>query len=141
MRGGLTQGTYGGRGVAGCGCISVLLVDDDLFFREALAENLRADGHTVIECASAERALPVMRTESCVVLIAEYALSGVNGVRLADEFRSARSGPTLLVTAQESGAVTAHVRIRSYVELLAKPVAYDELHDRLHEVVRAARDS
>ncbi len=127
--------------MASCTCIPILLVDQDHIFRQALAENLRIDGHEVVECDSAEEALPAMRARACVALIAEYAMPGFNGVHLADEFRAARSGPTLLVTAQSSGAVAAHVEVRHYVRLLPKPVAYDQLHDVLHDLFVVRSDS
>ncbi len=124
-----------------CACIPILLVDQDHTFRQALADNLRIDGHEVVECTSSEQAFPVMRVEPCAALIAEYAMPGLNGVHLADEFRAARAGPTLLVTAHSSGTVIAHVEVRHYVKLLPKPVEYDRLHDLLHDLLAHEDDS
>ena len=124
-----------------CERIPVLLVDGDPIFRQALADILRFDGHEVVECPSAEQALPVIWEKGCVALIAEYAMPGFNGVDLADEFRAARDGPTLIVTAQSPGSIAAHVQVRHYVRILPKPVAYDRLHDLLHDLVGGQKDS
>lgn len=128
--------------MAKCKRIPILLVDEDPVFRQALADNLRIDGHQVVECTTGTGALPAIQIAPCVALIAEYTMAGgVNGMHLADEFRASRSGPTLLLTTQEGGLVTAHVEVRPYVELLLKPVVYDRLHDVLHDLVDPEADS
>ena len=71
-----------------CAGIPVLLVDEDPIFREALAENLRIDGHEVFECPTAHDAVPAMRARTFVAMVTEYVVPGSNGVRLADEFRA-----------------------------------------------------
>lgn len=124
-----------------CEHISILLVDEDVIFRQALADNLRIDGHLVVECVSAEQAIPTMSEEPYGAMIAEYTLAGFNGVLLADEFRKACAGPTVLVTAQFGGPTSFHVGVRHYVELLPKPVAYDRVHDTVHHLVTVGRDS
>lgn len=128
--------------VAKCTRIPILLVDEDPVFRQALAENLRIDGHQVVECATGAGALPAIQIAPCLALIAEYTMAGgVNGMHLADQFKASRAGPTLLLTTQEGGFVAAHVEVRPYVELLLKPVIYDRLHDVLHDLVEPASDS
>jgi len=126
--------------VCDCSGIGILLVDGDLLFRQALADNLRFDGHEVVECASAHDAIPAIRSAPCAALVTEYVVPGANGVYLADRFRSLRSGPTVVVTAQVTGTVAADVGARHYVHLLSKPLEYQRLHDLLHRLVEDLED-
>jgi len=127
--------------VSQCVGISILLVDEDWVFRQALAENLRFDGHEVLEFPTAADALPAIRSAPCSALVTEYLVPGANGVWLADEFRAARAGPTVVVTGHATGTVEGHVALRHYVRLLAKPIEYDHLHDLLHQMIESTDES
>jgi DNA-binding NtrC family response regulator len=127
--------------VSNCSRIAILLVDEDPIFRQALADNLRFDGHEVVECPTAADALPAIQSEPCSALVTEYVVPGANGVYLADRFRALQSGPTVVVTAPSTATVEAHVEVRHYVRLLHKPIEYERLHDLLHQLIDAAETS
>lgn len=119
-----------------CGEIGVLLVDDDEVFREALAENLRIDGHEVADLGAAPPRDGPVRSDRYGILITEYEVPGRNGFELADRFHGYRPRPVLLVTAHASATIERQVGARWFMRLLSKPLSYDALHRLLHDAVR-----
>jgi DNA-binding NtrC family response regulator len=79
----------------------VLLVDDDNAIRTVLRDLLHFSGHDVIECADANDALAVLDrcAGSITLLIADYAIPGMNGLALArDVARMAPWIQTLIIS-------------------------------------------
>jgi DNA-binding NtrC family response regulator len=72
---------------SGRGQETILLVEDEDFVRELLADFLRSGGYTVIEARSAEEALAVVAGTPPPIdlLVTDMVLSGMNGSRLAQE--------------------------------------------------------
>lgn len=62
---------------------SALLVEDDPLIRITTADMVRDCGYTVIESASAETALEILRSQKIDVLITDIGLSGMSGQELA----------------------------------------------------------
>jgi CheY-like chemotaxis protein len=78
----------------------VLVVDDDPLIRASTASMLEDLGHTVIEAASAVRALEALRSGSEVDLVlTDHAMPGMNGLELALQIEAAWPNlPVLLAT-------------------------------------------
>jgi CheY-like chemotaxis protein len=63
----------------------ILVVEDELLVRMAIADELRDAGYTVIEAGNADEALSVLRTSSPIDLIAsdiDMPLGSINGLEL-----------------------------------------------------------
>ena len=69
----------------------ILIVDDELEIRKAIARLLEAAGHTVTTAADGERALVILETEEIDLLITDIIMPGIGGVALAE--RVAQSHP------------------------------------------------
>jgi DNA-binding NtrC family response regulator len=121
-----------------CSGIDILLVDDDETFREALAENFRADGHAVHDCGSPPEALAVMRSRDFTVLVTDYTMPGGSGLDLADRFYELWRKSVVLVTAYQNPIMLTRLATRRYVYLLRKPVDYVEVHCVVHRLQDAA---
>jgi DNA-binding NtrC family response regulator len=124
--------------VADCERIVVLLVDDDESFRTGVAANLIDDGHVVHQCA---QPADVTREQlaSADVVVTDFHMGGTNGLTFADDVHRVRSGLTILVvTAYWSVEVEAAAARRMHVDLRRKPMDYDTLHARIHELAVAA---
>lgn len=116
----------------------MLLVDDDEMFREALGELLRADGHEVLSVGSVEDVPSFDRLVEVGLVITDYRLPGQTGIALADALhRSHPMIPILLVTAHPAAIVEAEVSRRDYIQFVAKPVNYDDLHALVHDLVES----
>jgi signal transduction histidine kinase len=62
---------------------TVLVVDDDAEVRSLLGELLRALGHRVVEAADGPAALALLETTTPDVMLADFAMPGMNGAELA----------------------------------------------------------
>ena len=80
--------------------LSLLLVDDDDMAREAIAAMLRELGHRVTEAGDGASALDLaMVSDTFDIVLADFAMPEMNGVRFAAELRTFRPKlPVLLVT-------------------------------------------
>jgi DNA-binding NtrC family response regulator len=119
-----------------CHDIAVLLIDDDTVFRILLAGMLRDDHHEVMDFAP----LPVLPSRAALhrvaVVIAGERLGDEDGTSFADRIHAHRPDmPVLLTIPCRTPALDARVASRRQVHLLEKPVDYDALHARLHELV------
>lgn len=125
--------------VASCGAIRIVLVEDELAFRESLAEMLRDDGHEVLAYADPARMPPFETLGRVDLLLTDYEMPGKNGLALADEFHAHRPGvPVLLATAYRAG-VDGSAATRPFLRVVQKPITYDGMHRLIHEC--AARSS
>ena len=84
---------------SGEGCI-ILLVDDDSSVREVTAAMLLDMGHSVVEAGSGSHALYILSTSRRVdLLLADYAMPGMNGYEVARAAASLRPDlPALFMT-------------------------------------------
>jgi DNA-binding NtrC family response regulator len=121
-----------------CSEIRILVVDDDEVFREALADNLRADGHEVEECGSTAGALAAMKDGRFSLMISDYSMPGGNGIELTDRFHALQAEPAVIVTAYSNPILQTQLKSREHLSLLRKPADYDELHRLVHRVVEGA---
>ena len=121
-------------GAAGVGQLraTVLLVEDDALIRASSADMLRTAGCDVIEAATAEGALSVLRDHAVDVLVSDVNLPGASGPELAARARQFRPGVGVVFATGDAGAVILDAVGDSIA--LAKP--YDAA--RLTEAVRLA---
>ncbi len=124
-------------GTSSCQRIVVLIVDDDAAFRNGVVENLADDGHVVYECASPTEVTPGQLNAASIVLT-DFHMPDIDGVRFADRVHRARTDlAILLVTSYWTVEVEAAVATRPYLHLRRKPIDYDDLHARIHELTIA----
>lgn len=79
----------------------ILVVEDDRSLSEALAYNLRREGHTPIVAASAPEALTAVREERFDLVILDIMLPGGSGFDICREVRSFSTVPILMLTARD----------------------------------------
>jgi len=123
---------------------SLLIIDDDPIFREALGETLRARGYRVLEILNPAQVEEAIRERRCGVVLLDLKLPGLSGIDLLRRLR-ARQLPSrvILMTAY---AEELKEEIREGLELgaeacLIKPFEIQELEDELRQIrSKAARD-
>jgi DNA-binding NtrC family response regulator len=112
---------------------TIVLLDDDEGFRNALAENLRDDGYRVVEYATAHDVPPLGALGEVQGVVTDYDMPGTNGLTFADRFHAAYPKvPIIMVTGVCTKSLEAQAATRSFVCLLRKPIQYDQLHSLLH---------
>jgi DNA-binding NtrC family response regulator len=119
-----------------CSAVHVLLVDDDETFRNGLAENLRDDGHEVVEYGDPRQVAAVGVPAGMSVAIIDYEMPHMHGFALADELHAARPElPIVLVTAYSPTELVEQTSARGFLRLCRKPIDYDALHALVHRMV------
>ena len=111
---------------------SVLIVEDDRFFRELYADMLSGAGYTVAVADCGEAALMRLQQEAFGLVLTDLAMPGISGLELLTRIKSRDpSIDVILVTANadlESALFALRHGARDY---LVKPINQDEL---LHAV-------
>jgi len=104
--------------------MTVLLVDDDEDFRHGLAENLRDDGHRVLEYSRPDE-IPDAQLPAADLVITDYMMNGEDGLAFANRLhRSHPNVPVILVTAYSTVQVEKAVAASGFISLLHKPLDY-----------------
>ncbi|MDX2233252.1 MAG: response regulator [Hyphomonadaceae bacterium] len=110
----------------------VLVVDDDAFVRAHIVDTLEAAGFAVIDAPDATAALALLDAQRFDVLVADFAMPGMNGAEL---IRAARNRhPTLralIVSGYSDSAAIAAAA--GDVRVLRKPFDVDALVDAVNE--------
>lgn len=118
--------------------ISVLVVDDERFFREAIVEILVAAGFDCEACEDGEGALKLLAGRTFSVAIVDVRLPGSDGVEVMRQLRAARHEMRVIMLSEPSDQEEVLTALRSGAcDYLAKPLHDEEL---LLSVQRAAGD-
>lgn len=106
----------------------VLLIEDEVLLRSALAEELRAAGLTVIEAVSADEAWAYLQADGRVDLIfSDICMPGsMDGIEFAGRVRDRHPGLPIILT---SGNLQPALR-DGFVEFLPKPYAFAKAVER-----------
>jgi DNA-binding NtrC family response regulator len=106
----------------------VLVVDDEVNARTALAELLRDEGYDVETAADAFKALGKYEELSPHVVITDLKMPGMDGIELVKKIR-VMDDPAAVVVMTAHGAVTTAVEAMraGAVDYLVKPLNFDEL--------------
>jgi CheY-like chemotaxis protein len=115
-------------------CARILVCDDDSGVLTFVAAALRDNGHMVWEAVTPFDALAIVERELLLdLLIVDYAMPGMNGVRLIDRARVFRRGLKVLLMSGHSDVLRSSGT--SGIPVLAKPFKIAELRERISEVL------
>ncbi len=106
----------------------ILVVDDEVNARSALAELLRDEGYEVETAADAFKALGKYESFSPHVVVTDLKMPGMNGIELVKKIR-AEEDPAAVVVMTAFGAVSTAVDAMraGAADYLTKPLNFDEL--------------
>jgi DNA-binding NtrC family response regulator len=108
----------------------VVLVDDDEVFRHGLAENLRDDGHQVVEYGSAEELPALHSLAQPTMLITDFLMPGEDGLRLAHRFHAAHPDvPVIILTANWNEHLESAANTHAFLNVHRKPLEYVDFHE------------
>jgi CheY-like chemotaxis protein len=116
----------------------VLVVDDDRLVRRFVAESLRSLGYEVRDTDNGADALTLLDAQRCDLLLADFAMPGMNGAELAKAAQLKQPGlPVLIVSGYaDSAAVEA---VPGIARQLRKPFDRTELGAVVAEVLQSPR--
>ena len=102
---------------------SVLLVDDNAFFRDMIAPVLKAAGYRVRTAASAGEALQLVAAGRIGTIVTDYDLPDRNGLDLVAEIRRgapARNATAILLTSAATPAIIDRARALDVFDIVSK---------------------
>jgi len=106
----------------------ILVVDDEVNARTALAELLRDEGYEVETAADAFKALGKYETFSPHVVVTDLKMPGMDGIELVKKIRAMEDAAAVVVMTAFGAVSSAVDAMRSgAAEYLTKPLNFDEL--------------
>jgi two-component system copper resistance phosphate regulon response regulator CusR len=117
--------------------IRILVIEDEPPIADFLVRGLREEGFTVEHAADGESAWYALQTAVWDVVLLDWWLPGVDGLKLLRRYRQAdQATPVLFLTARD--AVSDRVRglDSGADDYLCKPFAFDELLARVRALTR-----
>ena len=89
----------------------VLIIDDDIIFRQAIAKLLERSGYEVLQAANGDDGIDAFTRNPADVAIVDIFMPGQGGLQTIDQLR--RRGPTAKIVAV-SGASAGTLDIKSH---------------------------
>jgi two-component system NtrC family response regulator/two-component system response regulator HydG len=116
---------------------SILVVDDEVNARTALAELLRDEGYEVETAADASRALAIAESLRPQIVISDLHMPGMDGIELVKQLRTTEDAPAVVIVTAFADVASAVDAMRAgAADYLTKPIDFDELSvvlDKLRE--------
>ena len=120
---------------------SILVVDDEPVFIEALTISLEREGFDVVAAADGPAALKAISEKDPDLILLDVMLPGMSGIDVCREIRKSSSVPVIMVTAkgEEIDAVVGlEVGADDYI---TKPYRLRELIARIRAILRRSENS
>lgn len=120
--------------------IRILAVDDEPDLRTLLRILLKNRGYEVLEAASGQEAVDIVRSEPRIdLVIMDIMMPGLNGVEACAEIRKFSTVPMLFLTAKTQIADKAEAYGSGGDDYLAKPFSQNELMMKVESLTRRYR--
>ena len=114
--------------------ISVMVVDDEAAFREALARRLSGRGFVVSQAGDGPGALELMKTNPSDVVVLDVKMPGMDGLSVLDHLLSGHpASQVIMLTGQASAADGVAGIKRGAFDYLAKPVEIEHLAEKIRQ--------
>jgi DNA-binding NtrC family response regulator len=119
---------------------TVLLVDDEVEFRELLAKRLRKRDLTLFVAGSGEEAIAVVEREAVDVVVLDVRMPGMDGRQALREIKRRRPEvEVIMLTGHASVEVALEGMELGAFDYLLKPVSIDELLFKLQDAAEKKR--
>jgi len=118
---------------------SLLVVDDEQGWRNALLRYLNRRGHRGLGAPDARTGLQLLAREEFDILVADAHLVGLNGRAFVDAVREARpqlAGRVIFTTADVCPESVKQVVEAEGLRTMSKPVEFEELERTIHRMLR-----
>ena len=90
---------------------TILVVDDELFFRRMYSELLSGDGYDVETCATGDKALERVSAGGVDVLLTDMVMPGIGGLEVLRLARNMENPPEVIL-------VTGHATLETAIKAL-----------------------
>jgi DNA-binding NtrC family response regulator len=113
---------------------TILFIDDDSDFREAVAFILKSEGFDVISRSDGSELLDHIQNSKPDIAILDYHLPGENGINLAKKIKEnteTKTIPVILVSSHQDIREKAH---ETGIEFFSKPLDFENLISTLNRI-------
>lgn len=120
----------------GRGRKKILVVDDDVVFRELLTWGLKSAGYDALGADNGREAVPVIEKGTPDVIILDLLMPEMDGLRLLNWMKDEAqlSIPTLVLTGIEDRAFAVDALVAGATDVLVKPVELQTLLEKLERL-------
>ena len=120
--------------------IRILAVDDEPDLRSLLRILLKSKGYEVLEAASGQEAVELLRSEPRIdLVIMDIMMPGLDGIQACAEIRKFSTVPMLFLTAKSQLSDKAEAYASGGDDYLAKPFSQNELMMKVESLTRRYR--
>ena len=120
---------------------TVLVIDDELWIRDLAAELLRLEGYAVALAAGGQQALELLGRTKFDVIVSDWKMPGLNGVRLFEHLRAtdpAMAARVLFMTGDVVSDTFQSFLREHRLACLSKPFAIGEFRAAVARLIAAA---
>lgn len=110
--------------------MNIMTVDDSRAVRLTIALTLKQAGHRVVEAASGEDALELLKAEKIDLIISDFNMPGMDGSQLTRQIKAHqdyRSIPVIILTTENSKARLSEAKAAGAVGWMNKPFKAEHL--------------
>jgi len=109
---------------------NILIIDDELFFRELVTDNLKTAGYSSIAVSSGQEGLDILKREkgSVSVILLDIIMPDMDGLATLEKIKEIDPDvPVIIMTAHMEEELVLRALKSGAVDYLAKPLYIDEL--------------
>lgn len=117
---------------------TILAVDDDPKLLEMIRRTLALEGFRVVTASHGMQALEIARECAPDLIVLDWLLPGLDGVRLIERLRQSDETPVLMLTARQAVQDRVEALQAGADDYLVKPFAPEELVARARALLRRA---
>ncbi len=121
----------------------VLVIDDDVAIREAVADALDREGYEILFSSDGEQALKIIIDSSPDVIILDLRMPGMDGLEFLQSFdpRLSTNCPVIVLTAYADPDIVKACHDAGVGSLLEKPFRLQELREAVRNAVTATESA
>jgi len=117
--------------------MKLMLVDDDEWIRDSMSLFFESEGCDLVTVETAESALKITQKQSFDIIIADFILPGINGIKLFEHLQDSHKGLIkILITSYMNEKVITAVKESRIDELIAKPFTSEIIEKSLSKFIK-----
>jgi two-component system KDP operon response regulator KdpE len=115
---------------------TILLIDDEPQIRRVLRTSLTAQGARVLDVATGEEALELLREQTVDLILLDLNMPGIGGLETCRGIRNGWDVPIIVVSVREADSDKVEALDAGADDYVCKPFSFDELMARIRAALR-----
>ncbi len=115
---------------------TILLIDDEPQIRRVLRTSLGSKGARVLDAASGEEGIEMLRRETVDLILLDLNMPGMGGLAACRAIRSGWDMPIVVVSVRDSDHDKVEALDAGADDYVSKPISFDEMMARMRAALR-----